>query len=176
MKAYCEEFNHILIFSGSSYEGYEYIDSKYIHSRIDETILTNFVNIQIKNPTQHSLIIVDDPLGWSKDLKKPIVQTILSTYRHLRISIVTCTQYGYILSPQLRECCSNCCIFDFGTKRALNALYETFAMSKFEKIEDFRLALKQLKSSQHEFLFYSKKDNKWIITCIEPVEDFKINF
>ena len=85
-------------FIGSKYNGdFDFLSSKYVHSKYDENVLKKFYNIQIKQIQKKgkappAFIIFDDMLG-SLNFNTGFIAELVPKYRHPNFTMIFTSQY-----------------------------------------------------------------------------------
>ena len=131
----------VFVLSGTSFnEYYQQFLPKNQVKPYDEIIINNLLNLCKKKKEAgidfRVLLILDDILGSIKS-KSDTILKLINNHRHFNISVIISSQYPNAISPNIREGCSLAFIFHATTKRAIQALYESYGASDFDKINDF---------------------------------------
>lgn len=130
---------------------------------------------QRKNPKSRAFLIFDDCLGSVKWQSQQMLN-LITTYRHLRLTIFIATQYMYQIPPFIRECSKFAVIFDQVQRRSIKAVYETFFGTMEE--HELRRWLEQYCQDYHFILVDMTKGKKgrYKVMKAGQVPRFKLSF
>ena len=120
-----KQFDYIVVFCNTSFDGYKFLPQEYVHNVYDENIMNNIIKIQIKNPSAKCLIILDDVVG-SINFNTNLWRKIVSQFRHYNMSLFFSVQYIKSIPPLVRECANFCFIFQTSSKKTIKELYEQY--------------------------------------------------
>lgn len=130
-------FNHVLVFSGSASftEDFSYVPEDYIHTW-DEEVLKNFIEMQKENGYQ-ALLILDDVVGIAK-MQTDLFEQIISTHRHLNLTIVISMQrMTKYISTLIRTCAGYAGIFKQDSLNERKSVWSDFCQDlQFKEFEN----------------------------------------
>lgn len=148
-------FSHTVFNEGN----FSYIPKKYLFSQFQEDVVSNLMRIQEAQPKssrKKCFVIIDDCLdGWNNS---KILFNLATQLYHYNCTLVISTQYCNKVPAAIRENAQLVCIFPFEglTRTSLDALYESFGASNFNKLADFRQFLQSNITQKYQFVLYSK--------------------
>lgn len=88
---------------------------------------------RLSGQTCHLLLILDDIAG--NNFYAPTFVKLINNFRHYNITIVIASQYPCLLQPNLRMNCHLAFVFGARGKRDIEALYQSYLMPFYEKID-----------------------------------------
>lgn len=148
IRQYTQKIHHFqygLVLTGSYYNHeYEYLPSHAVHEYKAEILDTYINNLKQKKtegngkPLPASFLVLDDCLGLIT--KTPAWQNLLSTYRHLNITLFLSVQYlkSESSSTLVREQTGVLFAFKSTNVNVIKCLYDYYASEVFENFEDFK--------------------------------------
>ena len=170
------KFNHIIVVSSTGDLGsnYNYVDPDYLHTEYSEDLLTKIIRTQKKEGVP-ALLILDDEVG-KADFHSKAFKHLATTYRHIDLSIIICTQYlNTELPPVLRNCISHAIWFNQEQARSIKGLFESFG-SRYPSLKEFTSAI--MKLGKHEFILFDKAilgmDGYQRLIAPKDIPEFKI--
>lgn len=155
-------FKFGLILTGSAYNHeYDFLPSKAVHE-YKENILMKYVD-QLKDRKNKdtgkelppSFIVLDDCLGLVQ--KSKAWQNLVSTYRHLNITLFISVQYlkaSEVSGTLIREQTSVLFAFSSTNMSVIKCLYDYFGADVFDKIEDFKARYQLVTKEPHAAMLY----------------------
>jgi hypothetical protein len=169
----------VVISASSDISGdFDWQDEDYLFDTYSDKLLENIIEIQ-KNNLKPGLLILDDCIG-EANFGSKVFKRLISTYRHLKLSIIISVQYlNSVLPPLFRNCCSFASWFRQDTAVSLKALYDSFGQRGFSKLDEFKAYTIDLK--KYQFIWYSKEceSNEQCykkMICPAKIPEFKLDF
>ena len=158
----------VFVMSGSNFNGFYqgFLPERQVKSYSDNTLTRLLALLERKksnNENFRTLLVLDDCLG-STAFKSPIMMKCINNFRHYSLSLVLASQYPFAIPPNLRENAFRAFVFAQTTKRALTALYESYAASDFEHVNEFVDFMKKHTGDYHCLVIDNKQndfDKKW---------------
>jgi hypothetical protein len=171
-----------LCLTGSPYNHeYTFLPDHAVHE-YNEDILESYIN-ELKTRKDESkgekmpasFLILDDCLGLIS--KTAAWQNLLSTYRHLNITIFLSVQYlkTEASSTLVREQAGIVCAFKSTNINVINCLYDYFGSELFESVKDFKARYSACTSEKYHCMLYIADDalsssNKNFLSFTAPKE------
>ena len=127
-----------IVFTGSKYNGdFDFLPSKYVHSKYDENVLKKFYNIQVKQKLEKgkaspAFIIFDDMLG-SLNFNTGFIAELVPKFRHPNFTIIFTSQYLKKIPPLIRQCTTFFVTFKTIGKTTIDAIQENYMQEKSKK-------------------------------------------
>ncbi len=128
---------------------YNFIPSEYQYATYDEDVIRKLMigqkQLSRNNTVKNAFIIFDDCIG-NAEWKSNLMQELITTHRHLKLTIVIASQYCYSIPPLIRSCANLAIIFKPPNERSYKCLLDTFFLdydnvkdlkNEFEKLEKF---------------------------------------
>lgn len=136
------KFDYVLVLSGTPFNEFyqQFINPHFIHMYSD-VVLNNMMQLAIRGkPDGYKwLLIMDDCIG-SANFNMGLFKKLITCYRHYNISILLVSQYCNSVPPVIRTCAMMAFVFGQTTKRGIDAVYESFGASNYDKIDAFKRA------------------------------------
>ena len=163
-----KKFSFGVVFSGSKdNDDYKFIDERHVYSYSEEAF-ENYVKwleslkASKKDAMPSSFLILDDLLGKLND--SPIVNSFMSRFRHLNVSIFLACQYlkTRTSSTLIREQTNYAFIFNTKTKNTIQPLFEYFG-GLFDDYDSFKahfLASTDLQKFPHTSMLYIEAEDE----------------
>lgn len=141
-------------------DDYDWIESRYLFPFFTEELLSEIMKRQMKN-RKRLLLIFDDCIG-SVNWNSRIMQEFITRYRHYNISVFIATQYTNKIPPFVREIANNVFIFNQTTKRAIEAVHDSYFLENKNYSETYNYL--KINCTGYRFVFFDVKKNKKIIS------------
>jgi hypothetical protein len=150
--------NTIIVFTNTKgvSDDYDWLDENRVFNDNYEERLGGIFKFQEMHPHSQLLLVFDDVLGAVK-LDSKNMTTLVTQFRHFRISWILSTQYLYKIPPVIRENVFHAALFACTTKRQLEAAYESYGASHFDTIKEWRAFMESC-TGDYKFLFISNKE------------------
>ncbi len=146
----------------SSYDDYTgVIEDKYIYTQYSDKTLAKILRFQKEHGTVENmprlLLIFDDMIG-AMNFNTPVVNMLVTQYRHFNIGVVIAIQYCKKVPPTIRESCSKCYILGLNNLDSYKACYESFGQRKFKTLKEFQQFIDE-NTKDHCFVVVNNKTN-----------------
>ena len=152
-----KHFNYGMVICRSALDGgYSWVPPECVHPIYSEELITKLQTLQNNSNTTHAYLILDDPLG-EINFNSPLWNQILTTNRHLRLTIFISTQYSAKISTLARECATYAFIFKPSSEQAFKSLHEAFGQENFPRWRMFRDWLITHTSQPHSCVMYNRE-------------------
>lgn len=138
--------------------------------------LDAMIQHQENNRKARAFLIFDDCLGsvpWSSKQ----ITSLISTYRHLRVTIFIAAQYTNTIPPIIRECSKYAIVFNQFQKRSIEAIHQSFFPHLDEK--ELRRWLQQYCRDYHFLLVDMGKGDpkeRYKVSKAGRIPSFKLQF
>ena len=156
------------------------LPSKYIHNTNVDQMIKNLITLQNNTEKKYrAFLILDDCLGQSNLFSSNIFQQLITTYRHLNISIFLAVQYikSTNKSPLIQTCASHVIIFKPINTLQYKNLFEYFGSNKYKNLHSFQTSVIKKLKKKYSFLIYIIQDNKFIYNDpLSEIYNFYINY
>lgn len=160
-------FNFGLVLTGSPYNHeYDFLPSKYVRQFNGELLDAYIAHLRQKKddsrgqPLPPSFLVLDDCLGLIQ--KTGAWQNLVSTFRHLNITIFITTQYlkaSEVSGTFIREQTGVLFAFRTSNVHTIKALYDYFGANVFDKLKDFQERFNECVKVQHQCMLYIDSHN-----------------
>jgi hypothetical protein len=185
MHEHQKEFNWGLVFTQTAFndDNFDYMDKKIVHCRYNEQALIGMKKIheslikQGKRP--RAFVIFDDCIYEEKQWRSPVLMSFLTQLRHYNVFCIISTQHANRLPPEVRTNAFGVLIFTMATKRALDALYESYGMF-FDNFDAFKRFVLE-NTENHQFIYYNTRiksaqleDKYQVMKCPGEIPAFKV--
>lgn len=173
-------FDFGIVFTNTSFnQAYDFLPKKAIKSKYDPAIIKRVIEIQKANPNSNAFIIFDDCLGLTA-FKTREFDSLMTEYRHLRLTIFICTQWINKIPPIIRSCASMVFMFRQEMKRGIVALYESYGQS-FDNEKQWRSFMDKNLQQEHTVLVCNPREpNKAkkykVFRAPANIPDFTLDF
>ncbi len=155
-------FNYGLVLTGSHYNHeYEFLPKEAVH-QYSEEILNEYIENLKKTKEDskgdkmpNSFIVLDDCLGLIS--KSSAWTNLISTYRHLGITLMITTQYlkaSEASSTLVREQCDIAFMFGSSNINTMKALYDYFGSNIFNNFDDFQQRYRLCTNEKYKCMMY----------------------
>ena len=136
-----QRFSYGFIFSMTALNNgdYDYLPRRYIYGQYDDKKLGAIMQHQRNKGGPNAppaFIVFDDCLG-AAQFNSAVFTQLVTTYRHMNLTLFITTQYVFKVPPVFRDCCTFAFIFKQGTMKSMKALWETFGSMFFSKYADW---------------------------------------
>jgi hypothetical protein len=158
-------FQYGLVLTGSPYNHeYGFLPKHAVHE-YDEELLMNYINELRKRKDESegerlpaSFLVLDDCLGLIQ--RTPAWQNLLSTYRHLNITIFLSVQYlkTEASSTLIREQTGVLVAFKSTNINVIKCLYDYFGSEVFENLAEFRERYANITKQRYNAMIYIADD------------------
>jgi len=165
IRKYKNKFDYGVVFTNTSFDvndssAIDYLPKEFIHSEYKEEILEGLMNIQKdvveRGGLNEAFVIFDDCID-KKIFASTLFTRLATQFRHYHITPIISTQYPNLVPPTLRSNIMSTVIFKSTSKRAIDALWESYGQD-YSK-EDFRKFLCK-GTGDYNFIYYNKKEKK----------------
>lgn len=133
-----------------------------------EDIIDKVIESQKENPEEHTLLILDDCLGFIKRHSR--ITTLCTRYRHFRISIIITSQDFKSIPNIIRANASGYILF-----KTLNSKEYEKIESEFNSIPHFNDLYKYATEAQYNFLFINLRDLNIFHNFTKKIYDKHLN-
>jgi len=153
-------FNRVRVFSPTCYDDWAGVPDEWKFDIYDERILESIIEEQRllgpdnKTPDGRLLLVFDDLLGLA-NFQSRVWTHLVSTYRHLGISMFISTQQLVKLPTLIRNIASHTFIFK-QPRQAYEALYSAFG-ADWDSKDDFIDMLRENTAGNHECVIYTRR-------------------
>jgi len=155
------DFNFGIVFCPTKFnKSYDFIKNQnLVIGNYNENILKQYLKKVRDNGNPPNFIIFDDCAG-EMNLVDGFGKQFISTFRHYNCSVFISTQYIYsVAAPVVREQTNRAFIWKQNTKRAYDALYESYGLA-FEDFKDFKKTLDTITAEQYRCMVYLKEETE----------------
>ena len=166
----------VFIFSSTIFTGaYDYIPRCWSSETFEEEILEKLLNMQKraldknrslkekgeKEKNISAIIVFDDSIGLGKmSFEIPIMKRLITTYRHLKLSVIISNQYIKCCPTVLRQNISHCLMFPSEFRVNIEAIYEMIGTNYFSKYEQFAAYFQKCVAKRYHCMLYMKNDDR----------------
>jgi len=122
-----------------------------------------------------AFLILDDVLG-SINFNTPLWTTLVSQYRHFRLTILLATQYIYRVPPTVRACATYVFIYRPSEGRSMKALWETYGSHM--RYDEWQRMVHANTRDYHAIMCdtFAAPESKFVTTRSPLVGRFKLEF
>lgn len=136
-----KQLNYGIVICPTIYNGlYDYIPEDFRHAQFDEKIIHNLMKGQKKlrelDIEKNAFIIFDDCIG-NAEWNTKVMKELITTYRHLRITVIIASQYCKSVPPLIRSCASHAVIFKPPNEISYKAMLESF-FQDFNTVDELK--------------------------------------
>lgn len=175
VRHYANHFNHIVVVccSPSIYADYDYIPENYIYTMYSNKLIANVIDYQHSNGYPPGLLILDDCIA-QIDFKSEEIRTVLTTFRHLNLSVIFCSQKIMAGSTEMRDYASFNLVFKQPNIRTMKiAAHEL--LDRYESWKDVQRVMNTM--PKYSFILAKRGDDTPYQVCkLEPVRPYKLNY
>lgn len=171
-------FDYVVVVSPTVLQNrdYDWLDDSFKHTEFNSALLQRLFETQQKNKSPRCLLIMDDAVG-NKEMNGNDMKRLMTTYRHWNITVWLSVQYlNQAVPTVIRDCCTMVLWGRMTTKRSIDAMYESFGMSRFSR-NGFEALLRQIK--RHEFVLhrpYERDDEYVLVRAPFPLPKFYLEY
>ena len=160
------------MFSSTCFTGqYDYIPKQWQSETFDPEILEKLFNLQktalkrnemlVKEGKQpkniSACIIFDDSIGLdSMSFDIPIMKRLITTYRHMKLTVIVSNQYIKAIPTVMRTNISHMLLFPSEFRVNIEAAYEAIATNYFSNVKTFMEFFKQCTQVEFRCMLYVK--------------------
>lgn len=194
VRHYAHHFSHVVVIccSPSIYEDYDFVPEQYIYTMFDEQILANLIQYQYDNECPPGLLILDDCIA-QINFRSQVVRQLLTTFRHINLSVIFCSQKIKAGSTKMRDYSSFNLVFKQPNIRSMKVAAEEL-LERYDSWEDVRRVMSTM--PRYSFILASRmpsdldgmkrsdarerssgtKGSPYPICKLEPVKPFRLKY
>ncbi len=175
-----KKIDYGIVICPTIYNGdYNFIPEKYQYATYKEKIIKRMMKGQKElvenNIVKNAFIIFDDCIG-EASWKSKTMAKLITTFRHLKITVVIALQYCYAVPPVIRGCTSVAIIFLPPNKRSYECVLDTF-FTDYDSVKDLKQEFEKLEKYEFIRVWCNKNisDGRYETDKAE-IRTFKLNF
>lgn len=153
--AMSKSYDYAVVFTNTPSDYEHIIDSKYIRTQYTDKALAELLNFQKEQEEPGRMLLIFDDMVGAMNFNSPVVNMLVTQYRHYGIGVVIATQYCKKIPPTTRESCSRCFILGLNTKESFKACFESFGQS-FSDLKVFQEYVR-FNTMDHNFIVINNK-------------------
>lgn len=176
VRHYATTWNHIVVVccSPSLYNDYDFIPQEYIHSVYEDETLMKLIRYQYENDFPPGLIIFDDCIA-QMNFRSKVVRTLLTTYRHLNLSVIFCSQKIMAGSTEMRDYANFNLVFRQPNNRTIKYAADEL-LPRYNNWQDLKTVMDKLPKYSFILAERGKTEGDYPICSIQPVKHFRLNY
>lgn len=162
----------VFIFSSTIFTGaYDYVPRCWTSETFNPEILEKLLTLQKnalkkndklrengqKEKNINAIIVFDDSIGLDQmSFDIPIMKRLMTTYRHMKLSVIISNQYIKAVPTILRQNISHCMLFPSEFRVNVESAFDAIATNYFDNYKSFMKFFKQCTERPFHCLLYIK--------------------